>query len=109
MATHKFGIMPQAPAPGERYETYEPEKYYCICVDDDWIDPLLEQLADVDVFWHTLDRPEKGLAACGITLIPPSSIPTGLAVLEGADPLAPLRALLRQAEAEGRFVIHYGL
>ena len=109
MATHEFGIMPQAPAPGKRYDTYAPEKYHCIRVDDDWLYPLLEQLEAVDAFWHTLDRPEKGLAVCGITLIPPWSIPTALAILEGTDALAPLRALLRQAAAEGRFVIHYGL
>ena len=109
MAAHEFGILPRAPESGEWYDTYEPEKYHCICVDDGWIGPLLEKLADVDVFWHTPDRPERGLAYCGITLIPPRSIPAVLAALEGIDEMAPLRALLCQAEAEGRFVIHYGL
>ena len=109
MAAHEFGILPRAPRPGERYDAYEPEKYACVSVDDDWIWPLLEKLAGVPTYWHTTDRPETGLAYCGITLIPPASIPAFLAALEDAEVQPSLRALLERARAEGRFVIHYGL
>ena len=40
MATHEFGLLPEAPVPGRRYDDYEPEKYHCISVDDVWINPL---------------------------------------------------------------------
>lgn len=38
MARHEFGMMPQAPAAGQRFEKYEPGKYRCIPVEDDEID-----------------------------------------------------------------------
>ncbi len=30
MARHEFGIMPQPPEKGKRYDDYEPKKYNCI-------------------------------------------------------------------------------
>ena len=109
MATHEFGIMPRDPAPGERYDTYEPERYGCVAVDDELVEALAEKLVDVPVYWHTLDRPEKGLAYCGITLIPPESIPVVLAALDAAEEWTSLGGLMEEAKATGRFVIHYGL
>lgn len=110
MAKHEFGILPWDPLPGERYDDYTPERCRRVVpVDDDWIEPLLDKLAAVPVYWHTLDRPETGLAYCGITLIPPASLPAVLDALGGGAELAPLRALLEKAEAEGRYIIHYGL
>ena len=109
MATHEFGLLPEAPVPGRRYDDYEPEKYHCISVDDVWIEPLAEKLADVPVYWHTLDQPGKGLAYCGITLIPPGSIPAILAALDAGEEWMSLGGLLEEAKAKGRFVIHYGL
>lgn len=109
MASHEFGLLPRDPAPGERYDAYEPERYHCIAVDDEWIAPLAEKLKEVPVYWHTLDRPGTGLAYCGVTLIPPESIPGMLAALGSAAALRPLRFLLEQAASAHRFLIHYGL
>ena len=67
MPTHKFGIMKKAPKQSERFDVYVPEKYDCISVNDDDIEPLLEKLSQIPCFWHTLERPEKNLAYCGIT------------------------------------------
>lgn len=44
MAKHEFGIMNVNPKPNKRYDSYEPEKYDCISVHDDYIGPLLEKL-----------------------------------------------------------------
>ena len=109
MACHEFGLLPEMPAPGERYDAYEPERYRCICVDDDLIEPLLKKLAGMPTYWHSLDRPERGLAYCGITLIPPSSIPVFLEALDASEEWTALGGLPEEARAKGRFVIHYGL
>lgn len=108
MAKHDFGLLPTAPAQHEHYD-YTPEKYGCIQVPDELIEPLMEKLTQLRCFWHTIDRPEKNLAYCGITLIPPSSADEFLAALDGVPGAGELSALLQKAKAEGRFVIHYGL
>ena len=77
MAKHEFGIMNVSPKPHERYDSYEPEKYNCISVHDDCIEPLLDKLEQIESYWHTLERPGKGLACYGITLIPPRIISRG--------------------------------
>lgn len=60
MAKHEFGIMPKAPRYGERYDRYEPEKYACISVDDDYVAAITERLTAIDFYWHTLSVKGKG-------------------------------------------------
>ncbi len=109
MANHEFGIMNVKPKPNKRYDTYEPEKYDCISVHDDYIEPLLEKLSVVDCFWHTLDRPEKSLAYYGVTLIPPSSFNEIIEILEGTDGTEELRNLILKAKQKDKFIIHFGI
>ena len=109
MAGHQFGIMERRPAPGERYDTYEPEKIRLIRVDDRWIEPLMPALGAVPCFCHTLDIPCPGLVYAGITLIPPTSMERMLEILGDTPAFEELRALLLRAKREGKFVIHYGL
>ncbi len=109
MAKHEFGIMKITPKLNERYDTYEPEKYDCISIHDDFIEPLLDKLAHIDCYWHTLDRPEGGLAYCGITLIPPSSLEQFVVLLDGTIGTDELKSLLLKAKAEDKFVIHFGI
>lgn len=108
MAKHEFGIMESAPISGKRYDEYEPEKYNCISVDDDYIEGI-EQLCVFDSFCHTVDIPMKGLNYCGVTLIPPTSIKTFLSIIGEDSEYAELRKLLIDAENKNKFVIHYGL
>ncbi|MBO5253425.1 MAG: hypothetical protein J6C51_05725 [Clostridia bacterium] len=104
---HEFGIMLTDPKSGETYNEYEPEKYGCVVVHDEIVECFGDSvLRDLPCFWCSVDRPEKGLAYCGITLIPPSSLPT---LLEAAGESETLQKLLEKAIAENRFVIHYGL
>ncbi len=43
MAYHEFGIMPEVPRPGQRYDEYQPEAYARIRVPEDCLAPS----------WHT--------------------------------------------------------
>ncbi len=109
MASIEFGMMDPAPRPGMAYDEYRPDRYHCITVHDEALDPILPQLEALPCFWHSLDRPARGLAYCGITLIPPGSLPQMIAVTNGVPALMPLTELLQQAELEGKFIIHFGL
>ena len=107
MAKHEFGIMPTAPQKGQRYDDYLPQKYNCITVDDKHIENL--DLEHIDFFWHTLDISGKGLAYCGVTLIPPESMPQFITVINGIPALSELKSLLQKAHTESHWVIHFGL
>ncbi len=109
MARHEFGIMQEPPKSGIRYDEYEPQKYGCISVDDDYIADILLQFNVFDSYAHTTDVSFKGLVYCGITLIPPTSIDLFVAVIENIPELEELKELLLTAKEENKFVIHYGL
>ena len=74
MAKHEFGIMMDAPQQGTRYDEYEPWKYACISVDDTYLEGVVKRLTSIDFYWHTLSVKGKGLAYCGVTLVPPCSL-----------------------------------
>ncbi len=109
MATHEFGIMPTVPAAGQRFDAYEPKKYRCIRVDDAEIERLLPETMGLELYWHTMDCPGKGLAYTGITLIPPAALPKLREAVRRQGGMAELAALLRRAERENKWVIHYGI
>ena len=108
MAKHEFGIMQTAPQNGKKYE-YEPPKYNCISVNDDYIENIVSNFNDIDFYWHSLDNPRKGIAYCGITLIPPSSMQAFISVIENYSELSELNILLQKAYSDNKWVIHYGL
>ncbi len=109
MAKHEFGIMVDAPQPGERYEAYEPWKYDCICVEDDDLAGVLAGLRSIDLYWHTLAVRGKGLAYCGITLIPPESLGAMIDVIADLPALCVLKRLLERALGEEKWVIYCGI
>ena len=77
--------------------------------DDDVLELVAEQLCAADCYWHALDVPGKGLAYCGITLIPPASLPLMCDIIAAVPELADLHRMLIQAWKEDKYVIHYGL
>lgn len=109
MPKHEFGIMNTVPIPGKRYDEYEPQKYKCIVIDDDCIKNLMEPLSAIDFYWHTLDVPGKGLAYCGVTLIPPTSNRAFIAVIENIAELSELKTVLQKAIDEQKYIIHFGI
>ena len=94
---------------------YDPEKYQCVWIDDDiYIDDWWDKLVLLKTYFHSLDRPEFGLARWGITLIPPESLP-GFQELVLSDRRinedAQLRELadkIQDAISRNKFMIHFG-
>lgn len=109
MAKHEFGIMDAQPQEHKRYDEYEPQKYNCISVSDDYIEKLDKELCSADLYWHTLDVPGKGLAYCGVTLIPPETLDDFMKVIRNKDGLSELENLCIKAKTENKWIIHYGL
>lgn len=108
MLAHEFGIMQETP--GKRdYIGYEPEKYGCISVHDDYILPIFPRLKELKCYWHSLDRPEFGPAYYGITLIPPESLDGFIEATLDRPGLSELTALLTDARRGNKFVIHFGI
>ena len=108
---HEFGIIEEFhPGSGE-YEEYAPERYGCVSVDDDLLQEVFGRLRDLDTFWHRGDRPARGFACYGITLIPPESLPAFLAELrrEGHPEFLPLAEKVREAIRQGNYMIHFGI
>ena len=109
MAKHEFGIMDQAPQSGARYDAYEPGRYRCISVEDADLEHIVADFRHIDCCWHSPDVKEKGLAYCGITLIPPSSLAAFADILQDHAALAPLKELALRAMRAGKWIIHFGL
>lgn len=106
---HEFGIMQRAPKTGERYDSYEPQKYNCISIASEYIDEITLPLSEIEFYWHTVDVVGKGIAYCGITLISPQSAAKIPDILPYDEVFEPLRQLLKNAISKDRFVIHYGV
>lgn len=111
MAKHKFGIMQNKPMNKDRFDEYEPNKYNCIEVDDDLIEPILIDLQSIDCYWHTVEVAGKGIVYCGITLIPPESMDILIKILSIQNNLeyTDLIFLANQAKEENKYIIHFGI
>ena len=111
MSKHNFGIMNNKPMNKERFDEYEPNKYNCISVDDDFIESILSELQNVSCYWHTLQNKGDGLAYCGITLIPPESMDSLKNILSLKDNIEykDLISLVNKAKEENKYIIHFGI
>lgn len=109
MAVHEFAMMPQEPQKGVRFDEYEPQKYACISVTDEAVESILQGLNGVEFYHHAVDEPKKGLAYCGITLIPPASARKFIEVIGDSVELANLKALLETALMFDKWIIHFGI
>lgn len=109
MPKHEFAMMPNEPEKGKSYEEYESQKFACISVDDEALESVAEMLGEIDFYHHAVDVPKKGLAWCGITLIPPSALKDFIKAIEESNELDKLKALLETAQMFGKWVIHFGI
>ncbi len=111
MARHEFGIMDTTPRGDEDFQSYEPEKYGCVSIDDEYIENLVSEFEDIVTYWHRLSWKMTGLNYIGITLIPPKSCGRFSEILKAQknSVYGELCGLLDTAKAQEKFVIHYGL
>ena len=111
---HDFGIVEDVSALPEDIG-YEPERYGCVWVDDGYLDAWWSRLELIPTFFHSLDRPELGLARYGITLIPPESLPALEEIvlsdrrIQTDEQLVELSRVLREAIRRKKFLIHFGV
>ena len=111
MSKHEFGIMQINPTDKELFDEYEPNKYNCVEVEDDFIGPILIELQNVDTYCHTIQNKKNGLAYYGITLIPPSSMMVFINILSLKNMIEydSLIYLLNQAKESNKYIIHFGI
>ena len=109
MAKHEFGIMEAAPEKRRRYDEYEPQKYNCISVNDDYLEDIIAEFDHIDFYWHTTDIKGKGICYVGITLIPPEALASFADVIKEKNGLAELYNLILKAKNENNWIIHFGL
>lgn len=81
----------------------------CISVEDEYIESLLKELSVIPCYWHSLQQEERGLAYYGITIIPPRSLKDFISVIDSKTQFNELKDLLRKADNENKFVIHFGI
>ncbi len=114
MIKTEFGVIEDI---GETKEySYDPEKYQCVYIDDDiYIDDWWDKLVLLKTYFHSLDRPELGLARWGITIIPPDSLP-GFQEIVLSDKrinedvhLRDLADKIQDAISRNKFMIHFGV
>ena len=93
------------------FDTYEPNKYNCIEIDDDFIEPILIELQSIDCYYNTICNKGNGLAYYGITLIPPESIDLLKSILLQQDntEYIDLISLVNKALEENKYIIHFGI
>ncbi|MGN1418314.1 MAG: hypothetical protein ACI4W6_03205 [Acutalibacteraceae bacterium] len=109
MPKHEFAMIKQPVQPGVVYDEYEPQKYDCLAFDDEIIEAVSEKTADIDTYWHSVNRPAKGLAYYGITLIPPNSMDGFLKITQEYTELSALSDLLKKAKEQKQFIVHFGI
>ena len=113
MIKTEFGIIEDIEETQEY--SYDPKKYQCVCIDDAYIDDWWNKLALLKTYFHSLDRPEYGLARWGITLIPPKSLPGFQEIVLSDKRInedAHLRELadkIQDAISRNKFMIHFGI
>ena len=96
--------------------SYDPEKYHCVLIDDEiYIDDWWNKLLLLKTYFHSLNRPEFGLARYGITLIPPESLPAFQEIvlsdkrLKQDENLVKLAETIQDAIQRNKYMIHYGI
>ena len=58
---------------------------------------VLPKLAEIEFYHHVVDEPKKGLAYCGVTLVPPCSLKAFIDSIADIPELCELKKLFKKA------------
>lgn len=111
----EFGIIDKFEKDKDYSSCYEPKKYDCVAIDDDFLNDWWKSLTLIKTYIHNYNRPGFALARWGVTLIPPESLEAFYDVVstdkrsKSSKELIELMTLLRKAISENKYVIHYGV
>lgn len=111
----EFGIIDKFEKDKDYSDSYEPQKYSCIAIDDAFLDDWWNKLTSIKTYFHCYSRPNFALARWGITLIPPESLEDFYDIVstdkrsKSSKDLIDLMKLLRKAISDNKYVIHYGV
>lgn len=110
----EFGIIEEIMSETQDY--INPAKEDCVSIADDvYIDDWWDRLCVMRTYFHSLNRPEFGLARYGITLIPPKSLLAFQEIvlsdrrINTDDHLVALANMIQDAIDRNKFMIHYGV
>jgi len=116
MIKTEFGIIEQIDFEKDYSESYEPESYDCIAIDDDlYITDWWDKLILLKTYFHCMSRPDFSLARWGITIIPPESLPAFQQIvledyrINTDNNLVLLADKIQKAIKENKHMIHYGV
>lgn len=109
--THEFGIIEHFSGCLKKYSKYEPEKYNCISIDDDYISSLGEKLYGIKMINPCLNEQCETLCYYGITIIPVASLCKFRTVFlnENNHIYNQMIMLINRAITEQKNIIHYGV
>ena len=114
MPRHEFGLIENIEKE-KSYDSYEPEKYNCISIDDDIIQSFVKSMGTMKTYYHNMNRPDFGLAYCGVTIIPPESliqfqnIILSSKMIRESEEVVELANIISQAINQNKYMIHFGI
>lgn len=115
MIKMEFGIIDHIDLQKD-YSSYEPQKNHCIMLDDDlYMNDWCIATWDMPTYFHQIDRPSCSFARWGVTLIPPTSLPQFLKIVQTTKhnnvhpDLKALKRMIYKAIKENKFIIHFGV
>lgn len=97
------------------YGIYEPEKYNCISIEDNWMNLLYKPLLIMKTYFGDFSKPMTSFSRWGVTLIPPESLDifydtvVSLPQFHSSEEFADLATIIYDAQQKDKYVIHFGV
>ena len=112
-----FGIIPEIDGTRDysQFDSFEEvcRLHRCIEIGNEYANKWVNQSGHISTFACTLERPFCGIDYCGVTLIPPDSLPELLGIIrldaKREAAVFNLMILIEKAIENGNFLIVYGV